>query len=239
MEYQDKLAWPQSGEEALEMQKEMAGSVDLLGNFEQMKLVAAVDTAYGKNAEVLYAAAVVVSYPDIEEVERSFQYDRVTFPYVPGLFFYREGPTMLKALAKLECDPDLIIVHGHGVAHPRRCGIATQIGIATDKPTIGCARKPLCGRHRPVSPAKGSCEPITFQSKEVGLAYRSKENVKEIFLSPGHKCSLDQARDIIVTSLRGFRLPEPLRLAHLFANKFRRRIENKTDSRHTLESNDV
>ena len=239
MEHQDNLTWPQSGDEALKMQKEMAGSVDLLGNFENMKLIAAVDTAYGKNAELLYAAVVVMSYPDIEEVERSFQYDSVTFPYIPGLFFYREGPTMLKALAKLECDPDLIIVHGHGVAHPRRCGIATQIGIATDKPTIGCARKLLCGRHRPVSQARGSCERITFQSKEVGLAYRSKENVKEIFISPGHKCGLDQVRDIIVTNLRGFRLPEPLRLAHLFANKFRRRMENKTNSRHPLETNDV
>ncbi len=228
MDYHREMVWPTAKSEALEMQKKMAESVELLGNFDDLKLVAAVDTAYGKNAEVVYAAVVVVSFPDVEEVERAFQYDKVEFPYVPGLFFYREGPTILKALSKLECNPDVVIVHGHGITHPRRCGIASQVGIALKKPTIGCARKLLCGYHRPVDAAKGSFQPITHNSRDVGIAYRSKENVKPVFISPGHRCNLEQARDIVVRNLRGFRLPEPLRLAHLFANKFRRRIESKS-----------
>jgi len=239
LNYQNDLLWPATKTEALVHQKRAANAVKLLGHFDDLKLVAAVDTAYGKNAEVVYASAVVVSFPEIEEVDRAFQYDAVKFPYVPGLFFYREGETMLKALCKLQCEPDVIIVHGHGIAHPRRCGVASQVGLVLDKPTIGCARKLLVGFHRPVPPAKGQYQPILAESKEVGCAYRSKEGVKPIFISPGHLCSHDQARDIVVRNLRGFRLPEPLRLAHLFANKFRRRIEGKSEARKDAKSQAV
>lgn len=239
MEYPSNIVWPESKVKAIGLQEKMANDVDLLGNLDDIKLVAAVDTAYGKNADVVYASAVVMSFPDIQEVERAFQYNTVDFPYVPGLFFYREGPTILKVLSKLECDPDVVIIHGHGIAHPRRCGLASQVGIVMNKPTIGCARKLLCGNHRTVAPAKGSSEPITLKSSKVGVAYRSKDNVKPIFISPGHKCSLEQARDIVVRSVRGFRLPEPLRLAHLFANKFRRRVEAKKNLKHKSEPETV
>lgn len=217
--------WPTSREEALADQKMMARAVRLMGNLNRINLIAAVDTAYGTNAETVYAAAVVLSFPDLAEVARTYHCEPVRFPYVPGLFYYREGPAMLGALAKLDCEPDVIIVHGHGVAHPRKCGMACQVGLAVDRPTVGCARKLLTGRHRPVAPAKGSYQPIIVNSREAGLAYRTKENVKPVFVSPGHQCDLEHARDIIVKNLRGFRLPEPLRLAHLFANKYRRRTE--------------
>ncbi len=144
----DNLHWPTSEPEAVKDQIEMAEQIELFGNFDDLKYIAAVDTAYGKNGEVIYAAAVVVSFPEIEEVEKHFRYDRVTFPYIPGLFYYREGPAILNVLSKLETEPDVIIVHGHGIAHPRRCGIAGQVGLAVGKPTIGCARKLLCGTHR-------------------------------------------------------------------------------------------
>lgn len=227
LESHDHLSWPNSAREAIEHQAEMAQKIELFGNFDDLKYIAAVDTAYGRDAEVVYAAAVVFAFPEIVEVERSFRYNRVTFPYEPGLFYYREGPTMLEALARLETEPDVIIVHGHGVAHPRRCGIAGQVGVAMGKPTIGCARRLLAGTHRPVSPLKGSQQTIVMKSKEVGYAYRSKENVKPIFISPGHLCNLEQARDIVVRCIRGYRVPEPLRFAHLYANKFKRRTEAK------------
>ncbi len=239
MKYQDDLVWPETKTEALVHQKRAAETIKLLGHFDDLKLVAAVDTAYGKNAEIVFASAVVVSFPEIEEIDRSFQYDPVKFPYVPGLFFYREGETILKALGKLQCDPDIIIVQGHGIAHPRRCGIASQVGLALNKPTIGCARKLLTGFHRPVPPGKSQYQPIIADGKEIGCAYRSKDGVKPIFISPGHMCSSEQARDIVVRNLRGFRLPEPLRLAHLFANKFRRRIETKSDTRKDAKSQTV
>ncbi|UCD64292.1 MAG: endonuclease V [Candidatus Zixiibacteriota bacterium] len=227
MQFTAPEIWPETKEDALAAQKDDAGRVSLLSHLNDVKLVGAVDTAYGTNCEIIYAAAVVVSFPELDVLERTYYYKTVNFPYVPGLFFYREGPAMLGALAKLQHEPDLIVVHGHGIAHPRRCGIACQIGLVVDRPTIGCARKLLTGQHRPVPPARGSYQPIVLKSREIGWAYRSKDNVKPIFISPGHRCDLPQAREMIVKNMRGFRLPEPLRLAHLYANKFRRRTEQR------------
>lgn len=219
--------WPSNKIEAFDIQKEMAKKVEIFSNLDEIKLIAAVDTAYGKNAEVIYASAVLIKFPDLEEVERRFQYDKVSFPYIPGMFYFREGATIEKVLQKLDTEPDLLIIHGHGIAHPQRCGLASHIGIGFDKPTIGCARKLICGSHREVGEIKGSNQPIYHKNKEVGLAYRSKENVKPIFISPGHKCDIKLANEIIVKNLRGYRMPEPLRLSHLFANKFKRHIETK------------
>lgn len=195
---------------------------------EEPRLVAAVDAAYGYGGEMLYASAVVTTFPEIEIVERSFFFGEMTFPYLPGLLFYREGSVILKALAKLQNEPDIIIVHGHGIAHEHGCGQASHVGLAFDKPTIGCARKLLAGRVRQVPEVKGGSQPIILGNREVGLAYRSKDNVKPIFISPGYRCDLKLARDVVVRNLRGYRLPEPLRLAHLFANKYKRRMDKQT-----------
>ena len=227
MEYRKLYEWPTTKTEAYTIQEEMAGRVELHTNTESPGLIAAVDTAYGNNADTLFASVVVTTFPEIEVVERTYHYGPLNFPYIPGLFYFREGPVIIEALANVESEPDLIIVHGHGLAHPKRCGMACSLGIVFDKPTIGCARKLLTGDHRPVGETKGSCQPITIRSKEVGFAYRSKDNVKPIFISPAYKCDPDQAKEIIVQNLRGFRLPEPLRLAHLFANKLRRQIEKE------------
>jgi deoxyribonuclease V len=217
--------WPLNKIDAIDIQKEMAKKVEIFSNFDDINLIAAVDTAYGKNAEVIYASVVLIKFPDIEEIERRFQYEKVSFPYIPGMFYFREGEAIEKVLQKLDTEPDLLIIHGHGIAHPLRCGLASQIGIGFDKPSIGCARKLICGNHREVGEIKGNSQPIYYKDKEVGIAYRSKENVKPIFISPGHKCDVKLANEIIVKNLRGYRMPEPLRLAHLFANKFKRHIE--------------
>ncbi len=227
MEYSMLHEWPTTREEAYAIQEEMAGRVELYANTQSPQLIAAVDTAYGYNAGTLFAAVVVTTFPEIEIVERTYHYGPLNFPYTPGLFYFREGPVIIEALGRVNSDPDLVIIHGHGLAHPKRCGMACSIGLTFDKPTIGCTRKLLTGYHRPVGEAKGSCQPIMIRSKEVGLVYRSKDNVKPIFISPAYKCDLNQAKEIIVQNLRGYRLPEPLRLAHLFANKFRRQIEKR------------
>jgi len=219
--------WPVTRDEAFHIQMRLAPEIELFGNFDDIHHVAAVETAYGTDPDIVYVAAVVVSFPDIEEIDRACHAETVTFPYLPGYYYFREGRAIVKALEKLKQEPDIIMVHGHGIAHPRRIGMASHLGLAMDKPTIGCCRKLLAGQHKTVAPTKGSCQPIVLQGKEVGFAYRSKDNVKPIFISPGHKCTLEQSRDIVVRSLRGFRLPEPLRLAHLFANKFKRGSERK------------
>ncbi|HOP07768.1 MAG TPA: endonuclease V [candidate division Zixibacteria bacterium] len=228
MELKRIFDWPQDKDEARRLQSDAASSLTFITDHDEPRLIAAVDTAYGYGGEVLYAAVVVTSFPEIEIVERNYYYGEMTFPYLPGLLFYREGPVILKALAKLQNDPDLIIVHGHGIAHDRGCGQASHIGLAFDKPTIGCARKLLAGRVRAVPEIKGGSQPIIIGNREVGLAYRSKDKVKPIFISPGYRCDLNLARDIVVRNLRGYRLPEPLRLAHLFANKYKRRFEKES-----------
>ena len=215
------------------MQAEVAGQISLVNHVSEPQLIAAVDTAYGRGGEMVYAAAVVTTFPEVEEVERSSASARAVFPYVPGLLFFREGPVVVEALAGLKVEPDLIIVHGHGVAHPRRCGMASHIGVLFDVPTIGCCRKLLVGRHRPIATTKGHYQPIVLGDKVLGRAYRSKDGVKPIFVSAAYKCDLDTAQDIVVRNLRGYRLPEPLRLAHLFANKYKRYTEKKTVHDHS------
>ena len=222
--------WPRARFEAVQLQDETIPLVDLQGNNKEPELIAAVDTAYGFGGENLFAAVVVVNFPKLQEIERAYYFDAVNFPYLPGFFYYREGPVISEALERIETKPDLLIVHGHGIAHPKRVGMACQIGLDFDIPTIGCARKILAGSHRPVGENKGYSQPINLKGKEVGLAYRSKDKVKPIFISPGYKCDLAFARNIIVKCLRGYRLPEPLRMAHLFANKYKRHIEKGTRS---------
>jgi len=211
--------------------------VDISANMNEPELIAAVETAYGYGGEIAYAAAVVLTFPDMKEVERNLVHCRTEFPYIPGLFYFREGPSLVAALAGLESDPDLIMVSGHGIAHPRQCGIASHIGIDFERPTIGCARRLLHGRHRPVGETKGSRETIKNRDAEIGIAFRSKDNVKPIYISPGHLCDLRLSREFVVRCLRGYRLPEPLRFAHLMANKHKRYME-KDDKTNPPEPDD-
>ena len=223
--------WPANKQEAFLIQDKLAPKVDLFNHIENPSLIAAVDTAYGVNGDTVYASVVVTSFPEIEEVEKCYHYDSVNFPYIPGFFYFREGPVIIEALSKLRCEPDVIIVRGHGIAHPRACGLACYIGMVFDKPSVGCARKLLAGRHREVPPRKGTSQPIVYKGREVGVAYRSKDKVKPVFISPGYKCDLEHAIDICVKNLRGYRQPEPLRLAHLYVNKLKRREDKKIKQR--------
>ena len=217
----------QNRDDALDFQAKIASEIHLTPEFDEPTLVAAVDTAYGDKEELVFATVVVTTFPEIEMVERASYYAPVAFPYVPGLMFFREGEAIIRAIQKLRETPDLLIVHGHGIAHPKTCGLACHLGHLFDLPTIGCSRKLLTGQHRDIPEQKGGSQPILLRGKEVGVAYRSKERVKPIFISPAYRCDLEQARDLTVRNLRGYRLPEPLRLAHLFANKFKRNIEKR------------
>ncbi len=213
--------------EAIDFQAEIASKIHLTPEYEEPSLIAAVDTAYGDNGELVFASVVVTTFPEIEIVERASYYSPVTFPYLPGLLFFREGTAIIEAFKKLRETPQLLIVHGQGIAHPKQCGMACHLGHLYDVPAIGCSRKLIAGRHRDLPEQKGSAQPIILRGREAGVAYRSKEKVKPIFISPAFRCNLEQARDLVVRNLRGYRQPEPLRLAHLFANKFKRLVEKK------------
>ncbi len=217
--------WPTDKKGAYAILSERAKQVDCTANISEPTSIVAVEAAYGHGGASVYAAAIALTFPDLQEVERSYFHLPTEFPYIPGLFYFREGPALVNALLAMKTDPDLIMVSGHGIAHPKQCGIASHIGMSFDKPTIGVARRLLTGTHRPVKETKGSSQPIRQGQTELGVAYRSKDNVKPIFISPGHQCDLAFARNIVVRCLRGYRLPEPLRFAHLLANKHKRYVE--------------
>lgn len=229
MEYSLFRPWPTSRAEAYQIVGELAPKIVFRKVAPEPKTIAAVDTAYGVGGVILYAAAVVMSFPDLVELERAFYHGETSFPYVPGLFFFREGPIMVEALSRLKSPPDVIMAAGHGMAHPRHCGLASQIGYAFNTPSVGCARKLLAGEYSHLGASKGSVQPVRLDGRNVGVAYRSKESVKPIFISPGHLCDRSSAQEIVVRCLRDYRLPEPLRLAHLLANRFRQHSE-RTDS---------
>jgi len=234
MEWKNRHDWPADKRAAYSLQDERTRLLEFTGNAREPQLIAAAEATYGFGGETLFAAAVIVTFPDFEEVERAYFYCEPEIPRSTSLNYFHEGPALVGALSALQGDADIIMVHGEGICHSRRCGTACHVGIDFDKPTIGYVRRLQHGSHRPVDPAKGSCQRITLRGDEVGLAIRTKENVKPIFISPGYRCDIRFAQDIVRRSLRGFRLPEPVRLAHLLANKYRRRIE-KGEHKRQLE----
>jgi len=227
MEWKNNHPWPTDRKTAYDFQDERADRLELNGNAREPRRIAAVEATYGFGGQTLFATAVIVSFPDFQEIERAFCRFVPEFPRSANLNYFHEGPALVGALIALREDADIIMVHGDGICHPRRCGTACHIGLDFDRPTIGYVRRLQSGSHRPVPAAKGSRQGITLRGDEVGIALRTKENVKPIFISPGFRCDLRFAVDIVTRSLRGFRLPEPVRLAHLMANKYRRRIENE------------
>ena len=160
-------------------------------------------------------------------IEHTIADGQAIFPYLRGLRYYREGQLIQTALSDLSVSPDVVIVGGHGIAHPRRCGIASHIGIDFDLTTIGCARRLLCGEHHPVAMEKGSSQTIVMGTHTVGVAYRSRTNVKPVYVSPGHKCDLEFAQAIVLAGIGKFRFPEPLRLVHRLVNRYRRQMDSE------------
>ncbi len=237
MDWVNKHHWPQNELQALALQDERAALVDLTDNTGEPKLIAAAEAAYGNNGQSIYAAALVFTFPGFEEVDKCLYQQPARFPYIPGLFYFREGPALVGALSGLKCDPDLLMISGHGIAHPQFCGMACHIGIDFDKPTVGCARRLLCGYHQPVESSRGSARPISYGNIEVGVAYRSKDNVKPIFISPGHCCNVTFARNITIRCLLDYRLPEPLHQTHLLAHKHKRYLEKEISNRTSSDDN--
>lgn len=212
--------------EAIEIQKELAKKVikkDLPG---QINYVAGVDISneiFKPDKKKLYAAVVILSFPNLEVVETASCMQVTDFPYIPGLLAFREAPVIIKALEKIKIKPDVIILDGHGIAHPRKLGIASHVGVLTGYPTIGCAKSILVGKPEgSLSLQKGSFIPLTWQEKIVGNVLRTREKVAPVYVSVGHKINLEKATEIVLACAKKYRLPEPTRLAHLLANQMRK-----------------
>jgi deoxyribonuclease V len=146
-------------------------------------------------------------------------YGKIPFRYIPGLLSFREGPILVKTFQKLKIKPDLMIYDGQGIAHPRGFGLASHLGLWLDLPSIGCAKTPLLGEFISPGPSQGSFELIRREGKEVGVVLRTKDKIKPLFISPGHRIDLLTSIQIILTTCQGFRIPEPLRRAHQLSRK--------------------
>lgn len=206
--------WQVAIAEAKEIQLRLAREVvteDQVGN---PRFVGGVDISSADSDGVARGAIVVLSYPELGVVEIETAEDRLTFPYIPGLLSFRECPLILAACQKLRNTPDLVLVDGQGIAHPRRLGLASHLGLFLGLPTIGCAKSILCGRQKPLGEAVGSHAELIDDGEIIGAALRTKIGVGPIYVSVGHKIRLPSALHWVMECCLGYRLPEPTRLAH-------------------------
>jgi deoxyribonuclease V len=206
--------WNVSVEEAIQIQENLRSRIILKKTFSKVRTIGGGDVAYSKKRNLLFGAVVVLSFPQMETVDISKADGMVHFPYIPGLFSFREGPILIKAFQRLKTKPDVMIYDAQGIAHPRGFGLASHMGLWLDLPSVGCAKTPLVDEFTSPGPSKGSCELIRREGKEVGIVLRTKDNVKPLFVSPGHRIDLPTSIQIILKCCQRFRIPEPLRRAH-------------------------
>ena len=211
--------WDLSYSHATALQRRLAGKVMFTPVRKQPKLIAGLDCAFAKDGKRIVAAVVVVKLPDLEVVDTRIAVRKVTFPYIPGLLSFRESPACIASVEKLRSSPDVFIIDGQGIAHPRRLGIAAHLGLFFDRPTIGCAKSRLIGSFTEPPLQKGSFSLLKDHEEVIGAVLRTRSNVKPLFVSVGHKCTLEDAIQIILACTTRFRLPEPARLAHRFVTK--------------------
>ncbi len=207
--------WQVSSSEAIAIQERLVNRVSKKDEFSAVHLIAGIDLSVSRFSKVGRAAVVVLDYPQLRLVESQTVENEIVFPYIPGLLSFREAPLVLKACEKLANTPDLILVDGQGIAHPRRMGLATHLGILLDTPAIGCAKSRLCGEHQPVGNNRGNFSELIHNDEIIGAVLRTKDDVKPLYISIGHRISLPAAIDWVLKCFGGYRLPEPTRLAHL------------------------
>ncbi|RMF55851.1 MAG: endonuclease V [Calditrichaeota bacterium] len=221
--------WNVSVEEALQLQTTLSRLVDIQTplHLDNIHLIAAIDVAYNRENTEMFGAVVLMQFPELKLLSNFVTRAPIVRPYLPGLLSFREIPAILPVLEKLSEPIDLFMCDAHGVAHPRGLGLASHLGVLFDKPSIGCAKKPLVGDFIMPGERKGSTSPIKLNDNLVGYVLRSRENVKPIYISPGHKLTPEDALRVVERCIRSYRIPEPLRVAHQMANRARRVMEGK------------
>jgi deoxyribonuclease V len=215
-------SWDLDPKQARALQEELASQVDTSTPIPQPRTVAGADVSFDLGGRWLFAAVVVTRAGTEEVVERSGVVAEVTFPYVPGLLSFREAPPIIQAYEALKEPPDVVLVDGQGIAHPRRMGVASHLGLWFGVPTIGCAKSWLFGQHEAPGPERGAWTPLTDDGETIGAVLRSRTRIKPLYVSPGHLCDLPGAIRIVLECCPKYRLPIPARLAHGYVNDLRR-----------------
>lgn len=210
--------WPRNIDEARECQFQLQDKVIRRTQLRKVRLVAGVDVGFEKGGTITRAAVAVLNFDDLTLCEQAITRVKTQFPYVPGYLSFRETPAILQTLRKLEKTPDLILCDGQGLAHPRRFGIACHLGVLTNTPTIGVAKSRLIGEYNEPGENKGDWTPLTHNDETIGAVLRTRDHVKPLFISIGHKVDLSTAMDYVLRCTTRFRLPETTRWAHKLAS---------------------
>ncbi|MCE5243379.1 MAG: endonuclease V [Syntrophobacteraceae bacterium] len=216
--------WDISPQEAISLQKSLAQDVRLQPLPEHIEILGAADIGYVPSVERLAAAVLTFRWPDLTILERVHVIAPILFPYIPGLLSFREVPPLLEAFQQLRRPPDVLLCDGQGIAHPRKLGLASHLGLCLNLPTVGCAKKLLCGRHDPLDLHRGNYVPLRYRKETVGFVFCSRDGVKPIYISPGHLADFDTSLELVRQCLGRFRIPTPLRHAHNLATELRQKL---------------
>lgn len=228
--------WNLNPTEAIALQQELAQRIILEDRLQDVHFVAGVDMALSKDQELAHAAVVLLTYPALELVEQHIYEEPIRMPYVPGLLSFREAPAVLGAFRKLRQRPDLVMVDGMGIAHPRRIGIASHLGLWLELPTIGCGKSILTGHydHNALSEEAGSWVPLLSKKEVIGAVVRTRRRVNPMIISSGHMISLETSIRYVLDCCRGYRLPEPTRLADKLSKDHTWREPDENEQQPTL-----
>lgn len=211
-------AWDLTPREAIALQSELRGRVERKDRIGEVRRVAGVDVGFEQDGRVTRAAVAVLEYPGLALVEQVVVRVATTFPYVPGLLSFREAPAVLAAFERIRIAPDLILYDGQGIAHPRRFGIASHVGLLLDCPSIGVAKTRLVGAHRMPASRRGAWTPLRDADERIGAVLRTRAGVKPLYVSIGHRVSLATAVRWTMACVTRYRLPETTRWAHRLAS---------------------
>ena len=213
------VEWPTTLEAAQAVQHELRQRLILHDDFGAIGTVAGIDASYEAAPEtpgeytIARAVVVVLAFPSLEPLDYAIARRPAPLPYIPGYLSFREGPAVIAALEALRTRPDLLICDGQGIAHPRRMGIASHIGVLTDIPSIGCAKSLLTGRHGPLGEERGDTAPLMHRGEQIGVALRTRPGTKPVYVSPGHRVGIDSSVRFVMACTTKYRLPETTRAA--------------------------
>jgi len=203
------------------LQRELRSRIQLTPLDKPVTTIGGADISFNKYSEVVYAGIIVLSFPDLKPVAEASTVATVRFPYIPGLLAFREIPALTEVWDQLEIKPDVLVLDGHGIAHPRRMGIATHFGLVTETPTIGCGKSRLTGKYEEPGDEPGSSSDLIHKGEKIGEVLRTKKRCNPVFVSPGNLITMEESLDLIKKCVSSYRIPEPTRLAHLLVNRIR------------------
>ena len=224
MDIFDLHPWNITYEEAIKVQNCLSREVTLKGVDKEIKYIAGLDVSYAQGTPILWAGVVVLEFSSLVKREEQWTKREASFPYIPGLLSFREVPALLDALRKVTLEPDLIFCDGQGIAHPRGLGLAAHLGVLLRKPTIGCAKSRLVGDFDSVGQYKGDYGYLRYQGKTIGAVLRTRTGIKPLFVSPGNRIVLEDCIKYVFRTCTRYRIPEPIRQAHLLVNSVRGRL---------------